>query len=151
MTAKRYRIYVNRKGFDYTYDDDTGVARIRLPGTSKFETIQAPNSDDARMDIRGLLEKAMGITAIRNPERTLFLRGTLRTLDDPDITEDDLATALAKVNDAVTDELRERLGINESWRYRMAYANTANQAGLIAQPDAVMLAEIAVFGKVIGD
>src|SRR6267142_1046858 len=113
MTAKRYRIHVNRKGYDYTYDDETGVARIRLPGMSQFITRQSPNADDARMDIRGLLEKTLGIKARRSPEHTLFLRSILRILDDPDITEDDLATALGKVNNAITAEQREQLGIGE--------------------------------------
>jgi hypothetical protein len=149
MTAKRYRLYINGKSYDYTYDSEAGVAFVRLPGGREEITKQSPNADEARADVRGLIEKALGVKAERSPERTAFLRAILGVLGDHDITEDMIAAALAKVNDAVTPESYKQLGISKSWAKRMAYANIVNDAEVIDSIDAEELADIAVFGRAL--
>jgi hypothetical protein len=146
---KRYRLHINGKSYDYTYDAETGVAFVRLPGGKEEITTQSPDAKAARADVLGLLEKALGIKAERSPERTAFLRAILGILGDADVTEDMIAAALAKVNDAVTPESYEQLGISKSWAKRMAYANIVNDAEVIDSIDAEELADIAVFGRAL--
>jgi hypothetical protein len=149
MPEKRYQIYVNGKKCSYTYDAQAGVARVRPPGMSQFVTTQSPNADEARADVRGLIEKALGVTAEHAGVRTRFLNDILRVLADPDITDEMIARALGRVNDAVTAELREQLGIGESWRRWMAHLNETNDAREISRSDAVVLADIAIFGRTL--
>lgn len=50
------------------------------------------------------------------------------------------------MNNALTRDQRRELGISESWRTRIAHANSMNDATMIDANDAGDLAEIVIFG-----